>query len=77
MWPHEILGFILRERRTADEPTLAEFWGPPRDAEEESMLPRPTASAGLCTLEPLPSGGIHPADSRGYSTAICKSSSFE
>jgi anaerobic magnesium-protoporphyrin IX monomethyl ester cyclase len=36
VWPHEIIGF-LRGRRTAAGPTVAEFWGDPQDAEEESM----------------------------------------
>jgi len=54
VWPHEILGFLFREPRTAEGPTVAEFWGPPQDAEEESMLPRPAASPSLCTIEPLP-----------------------
>jgi anaerobic magnesium-protoporphyrin IX monomethyl ester cyclase len=53
VWPHEVLGFLFRERRTADGPTLEEFWGAPQDAEEESMLPRAAASPGLVTLEPL------------------------
>ncbi len=65
-WPYEILGFLFRERRTAQGPTLEEFWGAPQDAEEESMLPRPAASPALCTIEPLPATvaerrGSHPA----------------
>lgn len=35
VWPHEILGF-LRDRRIADGPTVAEFWGE-ADNDENSM----------------------------------------
>ena len=38
VWPHEILSFLFRERRVKHGPTLAQFWGAPQDAEEESML---------------------------------------
>ena len=39
VWFHEIRNFIFRDRRsrTPDGPTVAEMWGPPQDAEEESM----------------------------------------
>ncbi|TIT69442.1 MAG: magnesium-protoporphyrin IX monomethyl ester cyclase, partial [Mesorhizobium sp.] len=45
-----VWGFLVRDRRVTDGPSLAEFWGAPQDAEEESMIfqrpaPRPTASA--------------------------------
>jgi anaerobic magnesium-protoporphyrin IX monomethyl ester cyclase len=48
VWPHEIFNFIFRERRLKDGPTLAEFWGAPQDAEEESML----ASTKECSVSP-------------------------
>ena len=32
---------FLRDRRLKDGPTVAEFWGAPQDAEEESMSARP------------------------------------
>ncbi len=38
VWPHEVLGFLFRERRVKDGPTLAKLWGPPQDAEERSMV---------------------------------------
>jgi anaerobic magnesium-protoporphyrin IX monomethyl ester cyclase len=38
VWPHEIWNFFVRDRHTRNGPTLAEFWGAPQDAEEESML---------------------------------------
>jgi anaerobic magnesium-protoporphyrin IX monomethyl ester cyclase len=38
VWPHEIISFLFRERRVKHGPTLAQFWGAPQDAEEESML---------------------------------------
>jgi len=37
VWPHEIWNFFVRDRRTRNGPTLAEFWGAPQDAEENSM----------------------------------------
>jgi anaerobic magnesium-protoporphyrin IX monomethyl ester cyclase len=40
VWFHEIWNFLFRDRRVADGPTLAEFWGAPQDAEEESMTPK-------------------------------------
>jgi hypothetical protein len=49
VWPHEIRGFF-RDRRLTDGPTVAEFWGPAQDHEEEAMSAsrperRPVASA--------------------------------
>ena len=37
VWPHEIRGFLFRDRRIKRGPTLAEFWGAPQEAEEEAM----------------------------------------
>jgi len=54
VWPHEVLGWLFRERRTATGPTLEEFWGAPQDAEEESMVVRRREVSELCMLEPLP-----------------------
>lgn len=39
VWPHEMLGFLFRDRRTAHGPTVGQFWGPAQDEEEESMIP--------------------------------------
>jgi anaerobic magnesium-protoporphyrin IX monomethyl ester cyclase len=39
VWPHEVLGFLFRDRRTGHGPTVGAFWGPAQDAEEESMVP--------------------------------------
>jgi anaerobic magnesium-protoporphyrin IX monomethyl ester cyclase len=39
VWPHEVFGFLFRDRRTAQGPSVGEFWGRPQDDEEESMLP--------------------------------------
>jgi anaerobic magnesium-protoporphyrin IX monomethyl ester cyclase len=36
VWPYEILNF-MRDRLLRHGPTVAEFWGPPQDSEEESM----------------------------------------
>jgi anaerobic magnesium-protoporphyrin IX monomethyl ester cyclase len=46
VWPHEIIGFFLRERRTKNGRTVAEFWGAPQDAEEQSMATAPPERAG-------------------------------
>ncbi|SFP83047.1 anaerobic magnesium-protoporphyrin IX monomethyl ester cyclase [Mesorhizobium sp. NFR06] len=40
VWFREVWGFLARDRRETDGPTLAEFWGAPQDAEEESMIAR-------------------------------------
>ncbi|RWC93679.1 MAG: magnesium-protoporphyrin IX monomethyl ester anaerobic oxidative cyclase [Mesorhizobium sp.] len=49
VWFCEVWGFLARDRRVTDGPTLAEFWGAPQDAEEESMVvmrpPRKPAEA--------------------------------
>ncbi|MDQ3814984.1 MAG: magnesium-protoporphyrin IX monomethyl ester anaerobic oxidative cyclase [Armatimonadota bacterium] len=37
VWFHEIRGFLFRDRRENDGPTLAEFWGAPQDEEENAM----------------------------------------
>jgi anaerobic magnesium-protoporphyrin IX monomethyl ester cyclase len=38
VWFHEIWNFLSRDRREKDGPTLAQFWGEPQEAEEESMI---------------------------------------
>jgi anaerobic magnesium-protoporphyrin IX monomethyl ester cyclase len=38
VWFHEIWNFMVRDRREKNGPTLAQFWGAPQDAEEESMI---------------------------------------
>jgi anaerobic magnesium-protoporphyrin IX monomethyl ester cyclase len=38
VWFHEIWNFVVRDRREKNGPTLAQFWGAPQDAEEESMI---------------------------------------
>ncbi|CDX16227.1 Magnesium-protoporphyrin IX monomethyl ester (oxidative) cyclase [Mesorhizobium sp. ORS 3324] len=38
VWFREVWGFLARDRRVTDGPTLAEFWGAPQDAEEDSMV---------------------------------------
>ncbi|RWG89427.1 magnesium-protoporphyrin IX monomethyl ester anaerobic oxidative cyclase [Mesorhizobium sp.] len=40
VWFREVWGFLVRDRRVTGGPTLAEFWGAPQDAEEESMIVR-------------------------------------
>ena len=42
VWPFELRNFFLRDRRKKNGPTVAEFWGAPQDAEEQSMAaPQP------------------------------------
>ncbi len=50
VWPYEVFNFFFRDLRRRDGPTLAEFWGPPQDAEEEAMAPGVDAAA----LTPFP-----------------------
>ncbi|WP_224548790.1 magnesium-protoporphyrin IX monomethyl ester anaerobic oxidative cyclase [Mesorhizobium sp. CA16] len=38
VWFREVWRFLVRDGRITDGPTLAEFWGAPQDAEEESMI---------------------------------------
>jgi anaerobic magnesium-protoporphyrin IX monomethyl ester cyclase len=44
VWPHEIIDF-LRDPLVKSGPTLAEFWGPAQEAEENAMAvgARPSA----------------------------------
>ena len=51
VWFHEIRNFLFRDRRIADGPTLAQFWGAPQDSQEEAMLTRKAAM--LRGLEPI------------------------
>ncbi|MBZ9822275.1 magnesium-protoporphyrin IX monomethyl ester anaerobic oxidative cyclase [Mesorhizobium sp. CA4] len=52
VWFREVWGFLARDRRVTDGPTLAEFWGAPQDAEEESMVVRrPPGKSGACVVE--------------------------
>ncbi|TIT58425.1 MAG: magnesium-protoporphyrin IX monomethyl ester cyclase, partial [Mesorhizobium sp.] len=37
VWFREVWGFLVTDNRVKGGPTLAEFWGAPQDAEEESM----------------------------------------
>ena len=37
VWCREVWQFLFEDRRVSNGPTLAEFWGAPQDAEEESM----------------------------------------
>ena len=46
VWPYEIRNF-LRDRLLKDGPTVAELWGAPQDAEEESMSARPERRTGV------------------------------
>jgi len=47
VWPHEVLGFLFRDRRTSHGPSVGEFWGKAQDQEEESMIPQTRARLPL------------------------------
>ncbi|TPI62384.1 magnesium-protoporphyrin IX monomethyl ester anaerobic oxidative cyclase [Mesorhizobium sp. B3-1-7] len=52
VWFREVWGFLARDGRVTDGPTLAEFWGAPQDAEEESMIVRrPVRRPALPAIE--------------------------
>jgi anaerobic magnesium-protoporphyrin IX monomethyl ester cyclase len=38
VWPYEIRNFLFQDHCRRDGPTLAEFWGPPQDAESPGVL---------------------------------------
>jgi anaerobic magnesium-protoporphyrin IX monomethyl ester cyclase len=40
VWFHEIWNFLFRDRRVGNGPSLAQFWGPPQDAEEHALSVR-------------------------------------
>ena len=55
VWFREVWGFLARDRRLQDGPTLAEFWGAPQDEEEELMLverPARKPAASEITISP-------------------------
>jgi anaerobic magnesium-protoporphyrin IX monomethyl ester cyclase len=39
VWFHEVGGFIFRDKRIKNGPTVAGFWGAPQDAEENALAP--------------------------------------
>jgi anaerobic magnesium-protoporphyrin IX monomethyl ester cyclase len=45
VWLHEIYCFLLRDRRVANGPSLAEFWGAPQDKQQEAMALRRSSPA--------------------------------
>lgn len=52
VFPFEVKNFFFRDRRVSDGPTLAEFWGAPQDAEENSMVRHRRAQAPVATRAP-------------------------
>jgi len=71
VWPHEILGFLFRDKRIANGPALADFWGRPQVTEE---FPHATTTQGpgqavdRCRLAPAVS---LPPDFGSPLPAIC------
>jgi len=51
VWFREVWGFLARDGRVTDGPTLAEFWGAPQDAEEESMSVRRPARKPVVAIQ--------------------------
>jgi anaerobic magnesium-protoporphyrin IX monomethyl ester cyclase len=44
VWPHEVLGFLFKDRRVKNGPTLEQFWGPAQDHQEIPLrISRPQA----------------------------------
>jgi len=64
VWFREIWGFMVRDRRIADGPTLSQFWGEPQDAEEESMtFHRSPGLRPATTALDKPAGSVRRRDS--------------
>ncbi len=40
VWFHEVAGFLFRDRRLKNGPSVREFWGASQEAEEEALAPR-------------------------------------
>jgi len=59
VWPHEIWNFFFRDQRLKNGPTLAEFWGPPQDAEEKAMEVRTASSSALIETSLPATGAVH------------------
>jgi anaerobic magnesium-protoporphyrin IX monomethyl ester cyclase len=53
VWFREAFQFLFSDRRITGGPTLAEFWGAPQDAEEESMIVRRTPRAAVTAAPAL------------------------
>jgi len=48
VWPYEIKNFLFHDQCQRTGPTLAEFWGSPRDAEEANASAQgPTPAAAI------------------------------
>lgn len=50
VWFREVWGFLARDRRVTDGPTLAEFWGAPQAEEESMVLMRPPRKPAEATV---------------------------
>ncbi|MBK7857063.1 MAG: magnesium-protoporphyrin IX monomethyl ester anaerobic oxidative cyclase [Archangiaceae bacterium] len=59
VWPHEVWGWLFRDERVTNGPTLEEFWGESLAHEEESMVvPRARRSPLTPALLPLRGQGV-------------------
>ena len=55
VWFHEVFGFLFRDKRLKDGPTVEEFWGKTLEHEEEALaVPAKSASR-----KPAPAIGVH------------------
>lgn len=61
VWLHEVYCFLFRDRRLAEGPTVAGFWGAPQDHEEESMAARPSKGPTLPAVAAVQVGRVHAA----------------
>lgn len=52
VWFREVWGFLVRDRRLKNGPTLAEFWGAPQDEEEESMVVERLSRQSVTAISP-------------------------
>ncbi len=55
VWPYELKNFLFRDSRRVG-PTLADFWGQPQEAEEQSMTVERRPRPALATSRKLPVG---------------------
>ncbi len=75
VWPYEIKNFLFRDRRQESGPTVRELWGEPQDAEERSMLLRPSKLRRSCERSKAaaagPKAALLPAKTREGEGLVC------
>lgn len=68
VWFHEVFGFLFRDRRVKDGPTVTDFWGASRDG--ENALARKGTG-------PLAFSGQGPLEARGGAHTTCSTTSSQ